>query len=105
VKPYLNQKGELPAWLMDASVEQMVEGAVQHTEQNSILALSPQVVRDILNRIERKVEKPEMPVAVITGSGARHFLRQIVEPSLGNLFFLSHNEVPTGVKVLSLGVI
>jgi flagellar biosynthesis component FlhA len=42
---------------------------------------------------------------VITGSGARHFLRQIVEPSLGNLFFLSHNEVPTGVKVLSLGVI
>jgi flagellar biosynthesis protein FlhA len=105
VKPYLNQKGELPAWLMDASVEQMVEGAVQHTEQNSILALSPQVVRDILNRIERKVEKPEMPVAVITSSGARYFLRQIVEPSLGNLFFLSHNEVPTGFKVLSLGVI
>ncbi len=105
VKPYLNQKGELPAWLMDSSVEQMVEGAVQHTEQNSILALSPQVVRDILNRIERKVEKPEMPVAVITSSGARYFLRQIVEPSLGNLFFLSHNEVPAGVKVLSLGVI
>jgi flagellar biosynthesis protein FlhA len=105
VKPYLNQKGELPAWLLDAAVEQMVEGAVQHTEQNSILALSPQVVRDILNRIERKVEKPEMPVAVITSSGARYFLRQIVEPSLGNLFFLSHNEVPAGVKVLSLGVI
>jgi flagellar biosynthesis protein FlhA len=105
VKPYLNQKGELPAWLMDAGVEQTVEGAVQHTEQNSILALSPQVVRDILNRIERKVEKPEMPVAVITSSGARCFLRQIVEPSLGNLFFLSHNEVPSGVKVLSLGVI
>ncbi|MGA2183745.1 MAG: flagellar biosynthesis protein FlhA [Bryobacteraceae bacterium] len=105
VKPYLNQKGELPAWLLDASVEQMVEGAVQHTEQNSILALSPQVVRDILNRIERRVEKPEMPVAVITSSGARYFLRQIVEPSLGNLFFLSHNEVPAGVKVLSLGVI
>ncbi|MGA3024963.1 MAG: flagellar biosynthesis protein FlhA [Bryobacteraceae bacterium] len=105
VKPYLNQKGELPAWLLDAAVEQMVEGAVQHTEQNSVLALSPQVVRDILNRIERKVEKPEMPVAVITSSGARHFLRQIVEPSLGNLFFLSHNEVPAGVRVLSLGVI
>jgi flagellar biosynthesis protein FlhA len=105
VKPYLNQKGELPAWLLDASVEQMVEGAVQHTEQNSILALSPQVVRDILNRIEHKVVKPEMPVAVITSSGARYFLRQIVEPSIGNLFFLSHNEVPAGVKVLSLGVI
>ena len=105
VKPYLNQKGELPAWLLDPSVEQTVEGAVQHTEQNSILVLAPQVVRDILNRIEKKVEKPEMPVAVLTSSGARYFLRQMVEPSMGNLFFLSHNEIPAGVKVLSLGVI
>ena len=105
VKPYLNQKGELPAWLLDATVEQTVEGAVQHTEQNSILVLAPQVVRDILNRIEKKVEKPEMPVAVLTSSGARYFLRQMVEPAMGNLFFLSHNEIPAGVKVLSLGVI
>jgi len=105
VKPYLNQKGELPAWLLDPTVEQMVEGAVQHSEQNSILVLAPQAVRDILNRIEKKVEKPEMPVAVLTSSGARCFLRQMVEPTMGNLFFLSHNEIPAGVKVLSLGVI
>jgi len=105
VKPYLNQKGELPAWLLDPSVEQTVEGGVQHTEQNSILVLAPQAVRDILSRIEKKVEKPEMPVAVLTSSGARYFLRQMVEPSMGNLFFLSHNEIPAGVKVLSLGVI
>jgi len=105
VKPYLNQKGELPAWLLDPSVEQTVEGAVQHTEQNSILVLAPQAVRDILSRIERKVEKPEMPVAVLTSSGARYFLRQMTEPTMGNLFFLSHNEIPAGVRVLSLGVI
>jgi flagellar biosynthesis protein FlhA len=105
VKPYLNQKGELPAWLLDASVEQSVEGAVQHTEQNSILTLAPHVVREIMLRIERKVEKPEVPVAVITSSGARYFLRQMVEASLANLFFISHNEVPAGVKVVSLGVI
>ena len=105
VKPYLNQKGELPAWLLDPAVEQTVEGAVQHTEQNSILVLPPQAVRDILNRIEKKMEKPEMPVAVLTSSGARYFLRQMVEPAMANLFFLSHNEIPAGVRVLSLGVI
>ena len=105
VKPYLNQKGELPAWLLDPAVEQMVEGAVQHTEQNSILVLAPQGVRDIVSRIEKKVEKPEMPVAVLTTSGARYFLRQMVEPTMVNLSFLSHNEIPAGVKVLSLGVI
>jgi flagellar biosynthesis component FlhA len=29
----------------------------------------------------------------------------MVEPSLPNLFFLSHNEVPAGVKVVSLGIV
>jgi flagellar biosynthesis component FlhA len=44
-------------------------------------------------------------VAAVTTSGARYFLRQIVEAGVPHLFFLSHNEVPAGVKVISLGVI
>jgi len=42
---------------------------------------------------------------MITSAGARYFLRQIVEASLPNLFVVSHNEVPPGVKVISLGVL
>jgi flagellar biosynthesis protein FlhA len=105
VKPFLNPRGELSAYLLEPAVEQAVETSVQHTEQNSILMLPPQKVRDIVTRIERKIESREVPVAVLTTSGARSFLRQIMEPSMSNLFFISHNEVPTGVKVLSLGVI
>jgi flagellar biosynthesis protein FlhA len=44
-----------------------------------------------------------MPVVAITSSGARYFLRQIGEPTLPNLFFLAHNEVPPGLRVQSLG--
>ncbi len=105
VKPYLSPKGELPAYLIDPSVEQTVEGAVQHTEQNSILALSPQIVREIVTRIERKLDRREVPIAILTSSGARYFLRQMLEGSSSNLNFVSHNEVPSGVKVVSLGVI
>lgn len=105
VKPFLNVRGELSAYLLEPAVEQSVESAVQHTEQNSILMLSPQKVRDIVTRFERKIESREVPVAVLTTSGARAFLRQMMEPSMSNLFFISHNEVPSGVKVLSLGVI
>ena len=104
-KPYLNQKGELPAYFLDPSMEHQIESAVQHTEQNSILVLSPQVVREIVSRIERKLEKREVPTVIITASGARFFLRQMLETSLPNVFPLSHNEVPAGVKILSLGVI
>jgi flagellar biosynthesis protein FlhA len=105
VKPFLNPRGELSAYLLEPSVEQAVESAVQHTEQNSILMLAPQKIRDIVTRIERKIESREVPVAIVTSSGARSFLRQMMEPSMGNLFFISHNEVPAGIKVLSLGVI
>ncbi|MFN7993828.1 MAG: flagellar biosynthesis protein FlhA [Bryobacteraceae bacterium] len=105
VKPYLNHQGDLAAFMVDPSIEQIVEAAVEHGEQASHLTLSPQAVRDLLNRITRKTGTPEAPVVAVTTSGGRFFLRQIAEPTLRNLFFISHNEVPPEVKILSLGVI
>jgi flagellar biosynthesis protein FlhA len=105
VKPYLNPKNELPAYFLDSSVEQIIEGAVQHSEQNSILALAPQVAREVLTRLERKIERREVPVVIVTSSGARYFLRQLVEAQMPNVCPISHNEVPSGVKILSLGTI
>ena len=65
--------------------------------------LAPQHIREILNRISARIQSPETPVVAITSSGARYFLRQMVEPTLPNLFFLAHNEIPPGVRVQSLG--
>jgi flagellar biosynthesis protein FlhA len=103
VKPYLARTGELPAWFVDPAIEHTVESAVEHGEQNSHLTLSPQAIRDILNRISARIAVAESPVAAITSSGARYFLRQIVEPTMPNLMFLAHNEIPSGQRVQSLG--
>src|SRR5438477_4890614 len=103
VKPYLNRAGDLPAWFIDPSIEQAVESSVEHGEQNSHLALAPQSIREILNSISSRIASPETPVVAITSSGARYFLRQIAEPSLPNLVFVAHNEVPPGLRVQSLG--
>jgi flagellar biosynthesis protein FlhA len=103
VKPYLNRAGDLPAWFVDPSIEQAIESAVQHGEQSSHLALAPEALRGIVNRVVSRVGSPETPVVAITSSGARYFLRQIVEPSAPNLMVLSHNEIPPGQKVQSLG--
>jgi flagellar biosynthesis protein FlhA len=105
VKPYLNRAGDLQAWFVDPSIEEAVEAAAQHGEQNSHLTLPPQAIRDILNRIAARIPSPESPVVAVTSSGARYFLRQISEPTLPNLFFLAHNEIPAGLRVQSLGAI
>jgi len=103
VKPYINRTGELPGWFLDPALEHTVESAVEHGEQNSHVALAPQQIRDILNRIAARISSPETPVVAIASSGARYFLRQITESAIPNLFFLAHNEVPPGVRVQSLG--
>jgi flagellar biosynthesis protein FlhA len=105
VKPYLNAAGELAAYFVDGAVEQMVEKGVEHGEQASVLGLDPQVLRGMVERLAQKVGAPDSPVVAITSAGARYFLRQITESSLPNLFVLSHNEVPPGVRVASLGVL
>jgi len=105
VKRFLDGSGNLPAYFLDPSIEQAVESAVEHGEQNSHLTMAPQTIRDILDRIRLKLGNPEAAVVAVTTAGARHFLQQMAEGSFPNLFFLSHNEIPAGVKVVSLGVI
>jgi flagellar biosynthesis protein FlhA len=105
VKPYLNHSSELPAFFMDPSVEHIVEGAVEYNEHSSHLNLAPQKLRDILDKVTRAVGSIETPLAVMTSSSARFFLRQIVEGALPNVSILSHNEIPAGVRVMSMGLI
>ncbi|MFM2124347.1 MAG: flagellar biosynthesis protein FlhA, partial [Acidobacteriota bacterium] len=105
VKPYLNAKGELPAFFLDPQIEQAIETAVEYNEHSSHLNLPPQKVRDIMERVARAVGNIDTPVAAVTSSTARYYLRQLVEASTPNLRVLSHNEIPAGVRVISIGVI
>jgi flagellar biosynthesis protein FlhA len=105
VRPFLNQASELPALFFDPQIEQAIEGAIEHNEHASHLNLPPQKLRDILDKIARAVGSVETPVAAVTSSSARFFLRQMVEGALPNLSILSHNEIPTGVRVISLGLV
>jgi flagellar biosynthesis protein FlhA len=105
IKPFMNAKGELPVFLLDASLEQMVESAVEHGEQNSHINLNPTALRDVLRRLQAKVGTPEAPVAVVASSTSRYFFRQIAESTLRNVFFISHTEIPAETRLASLGVI
>jgi flagellar biosynthesis protein FlhA len=105
VKPYLNEKGELPAFLLDAGLERQIQAGVEHSEQNSRLTLAPEVVRDALERVRAKVGALHGPAALLCGTPVRFAMRQILESDLPLLAALSHAEIPPNVQVTSLGAV
>lgn len=104
-RPYLNSSGDLPAYFLDPSLEQVVESSIEHSEHTSHIQAHPDRIRDLIDRVARAVGGPENPVVMVAGSASRYFVRQILEGALPNLTILSHNEIPAGIKVVSLGVI
>jgi flagellar biosynthesis protein FlhA len=105
VKPHLNPAGDLPAYFVDAELEKCIEAAVEHGENGSHLTLSPQHIRSVVDRFHRAFPTPEAHAAVITSSGSRHFLRQLIEHALPALAILGHNEVPPGIRVVCIGTV
>jgi flagellar biosynthesis protein FlhA len=104
VQPHLNPGGNLPAFLIEPGLEHSIEASAEHGELTSHLNLAPQRIREILDKVIQRVGSTENAV-VLASSGSRHFLRQIMEGSLPGLTVLAHNEIPPGIRVLSLGVI
>ena len=105
VRPFQNSSSELPAFLVDPQIERSIETAIEYSENTSHLNLAPQKIREILDRVTRAVGSADSSMAVVTGSSARYFLRQIVEGALPNLSIFSHNEIPPGIRVVSMGLI
>ena len=102
VNPYLNDSGDLSAYFLDPVTEQGIESSIEHTENSSHLNLAPQRIREILDRITKHTGPGDAAV-LLTSSAARFFVRQIVESGSPNLTVISHNEIPPGTKVVSIG--
>jgi flagellar biosynthesis protein FlhA len=105
VRPYLNSAGELPAYMLDPSLDHAVESAVEHSEHTSHLNMPPARIREILDRIGKAVGSVDTPVVALASSASRFFFRQIAESSVRKLSVISHSEIPPEVRVISLGLV
>lgn len=104
VRPLLDRDGQLAVYLLDAALEKAVEDAVQHGEHASHVNLHPQKVSELLSAASR-VSPAGSSWTLLTSSGARYFVRQILEASFPQVTVLSHGEIPAGMRVVSLGVL
>ena len=106
-KPYQNTEGELPVFTVSPDVEKNIADGVVHAEQGAYLALEPRQVKDIINRFRQTLENTGIagnPV-VLCSANVRMYVRQLLERFMPSAAILSHNEIPSNVRVLSLGMV
>lgn len=103
VRAHLRPNGELPAYFLDGQLERAVEQAVEHSEHASHLNLPPQRIRELIEACAAAAAQG--PCVLLASSGARYFVRQVLEAHAPQITVLSHGEIPPGVRVASLGVL
>ena len=106
VKPYLDSQGTLPIITLDPKAEQTLQEAVRHTENGVYLALSPgtaqRLMQHINQAVERAVNTDGQPV-VLASPMSRPHLAQLVMRFLPSVPVLSQAEVPTDIRLASVG--
>jgi flagellar biosynthesis protein FlhA len=103
------QDGDVLALLaLDRQVEEIIAESVQPSDQGGFLAIEPGVAQRILQNIRQGMDKFNQtgshPVLLASPSVRRH-VKKLTERFLPSLAVLSHNEIPSNIKIQSIGVV
>jgi flagellar biosynthesis protein FlhA len=105
VRPYLDDNGDLPAYLLGPALESLLQAGVEHNEQGSRLTMDPAALGEAARQIKKTVGELHGPTALVCSSAVRFAVRQLVESDMPLLAAISHAEVPAAARVVSLGAI
>jgi type III secretion protein V len=95
---------QLPAVLLDLPVEQHIRQAIKQTPTGNFLALPPDEVNYLIDKIQSFVgEIPREGVALVTSMDIRRYVRRMIEARLGWLAVYSFQELGDHVELKPLG--
>ena len=104
----VDDEGRIHVITLDPTLEDAVNGAIQHTDAGSFLTLEPNRVRRITRAIAKECEKltgAGHPPTLLVSPQIRMHLKRMTEAELPSLVVLSYNEIVQDVKVESLGMV
>src|SRR5262249_12261280 len=105
---YKDEQGNLPAMMLAPQVDQLLAGALQQTDQGTMIAIDASTAQRLIGRIGREMERMAQqgyqPV-LICSSRLRLPLKRLTERSLSNLVCLSFGEIVPQVNVVSAGLV
>ncbi len=107
-KPYLMGKKTLKVLNLKPAVEEMIARGINQTDYGAYLALGPKDARKIVDQVKKGVDgitvKIEQPV-ILCSTAIRRHLKKLCDSFHVQVAVFSHNEIPGGLEVQSLGEI
>jgi len=102
-----NERNEILLFTLSPDLEQTIAKGLTHTDKGSYLILEPRAIQDILQKISSALQSAmaQSKVVVLSSANIRIHLKRLTERVIPNLTILSHNEIPSNVNVISLGMI
>lgn len=107
-KPLLDETGTLKVISLNPQLEQMLGNALQKIDGSVQLAIDPTSAQKLLERIRSKIEEVmhegHSPI-ILCSSALRLSIKRLTERIAPRLTVLSYQEIPTSVKLESIGLI
>jgi flagellar biosynthesis protein FlhA len=107
-KPYLENKKTLKVLNIKPSIEELLSKGINQTDFGAYLALGPSEANKIIHHVKKSLDdvaaRIEQPVILCSTTVRRH-LKKLCDSFQINVAVFSHNEIPGGLQVQSLGEI
>jgi flagellar biosynthesis protein FlhA len=104
-RQHQNDKGELPTISFAPSLEERLLQSIVRTEQGSVLALDPHEAQNLAARIARALESAVAQPVLLCTPALRPHLWRLFARVLPQIGVLSHNEIPTHVRIAPVAVL
>ena len=92
-------RNQIAVYTVDGMIEDAVRSAIDRRDGTQVLALEPDIARDIITAVRAKVDS-----GVILASGdIRRHLRELLEPELPAIAVIAAHELAQGTAVTTLG--
>ncbi len=96
----------LPAYLLDASLEDEIRAAIRQTSSGAYLSLDPNVSARFLQKLKEEIgtfpQVPPIPV-LLTSMDIRRYVRKLIEAEYEDLPVISYQELTPEITVQPLG--
>ena len=107
VQPFTTETGEIHVISLAPDLERTLSENIQDSEAGTFIALEPQLAQRFLSKLQGSISESAFAIQpiLLVNAHLRHPVRKLLERILPNLIILSHNEIPSHINVIPVGVV